>query len=108
MEAIVRGAPVHNDATLEDARQVGLDRLVPVYHNGTDIAGTCLHRIAAEVKEKLEGADVILAKGQGNFETLRYCRKNVYYVFMCKCEMFARRFDVPLYSGMLVNDRRIG
>ncbi|MBQ8683600.1 MAG: DUF89 family protein [Clostridia bacterium] len=106
-EAIVRGAPVHNDATLEDARQVGLDRLIPVSHNGTGIAGTCLSRISLQAREKVDAADVIIAKGQGNFETLRHCGKNVYYLFMCKCEMFAQRFQVPLYNGMLVNDRRM-
>ena len=106
-EAIVRGAPVQNDATQEDARQVGLDRVVPVSHNGTGIAGTCLHRISPEAKAKLDAADVILAKGQGNFETLRHCGRNVYYAFLCKCRMFAERFGVPLYTGMLVNDRRL-
>ena len=55
----------------------------------------------------LDAADLIIAKGQGNFETLRYCGRNVYYLFLCKCPLFAGRFGVPLYTGMLVNDRRL-
>ncbi len=105
-EAIVRGAPVLNDATMEDARQISLDTLIPVSHNGSAIAGTCLSDICPEAAQKLDRADVIIAKGQANFETLRLCGLNVYYVFMCKCKMFADRFDVPLYTGMLLNDRR--
>lgn len=107
IDAIVRGKPVLNDATMDDAKQVGLDLLVNVLDNGTDIAGTCLHKISELAKEKIEQADVVIAKGQGNFETMRYCKKNVYYLFLCKCKLFAERFGVPLYSGMLVNDLRI-
>ncbi len=106
-EVIVRGEPVLNDATCEDALQIGLDAILPVSHNGSHIAGTCLNRISNEARRKLEEADVIISKGQGNFETLSYCNKNVYYIFMCKCSMFAKRFGVPLYSGMLLNDFRM-
>ena len=52
-------------------------------------------------------ADIIISKGQANFETLRYCGKNIYYIFMCKCQMFADRFGVPKLSGMLLNDLRM-
>lgn len=106
-EVIVRGADVLNDATLEDAVQVGLDKLLPVTDNGTAVAGTCISKLPKEVKNKIDNADIIIAKGQANFETLRYCGKNIYYIFMCKCEMFAKRFGVPKYSGMLLNDLRM-
>lgn len=105
-EAIVRGAPVLNDATLDDAKQISLDALLPVSDNGSAIAGTCLTDVSEKTLEKLDRADIIIAKGQANFETLRLCGLNVYYVFMCKCKMFADRFGVPLYTGMLLNDRR--
>ena len=104
---IVRGADVLNDATTVDATEVGLNLLVPVINNGTDVAGTCLTEISEEARDKIDSADVIIAKGQANFETLRYCNKNIYYIFMCKCKMFAERFDVPQYSGMLLNDLRL-
>ena len=104
---IVRGMPVLNDATMEDAVQVGLTEMVNVIGNGSEIAGTSLEEISEEAKDKMEQADVIFAKGQGNFETLQMCGLNIYYIFMCKCEMFAKRFQVPRFSGMLLNDKNV-
>lgn len=104
---LVRGAPVLNDATMEDAREVGLDTLdgVTVMGNGDRLAGTSLERISPEARTALMEADVILAKGQGNYETLQGCGLNVYYAFLCKCTFFANRFGVPVYTGMLVRER---
>jgi len=104
---IVRGKPVLNDATMEDAIQVGLTEMVNVIGNGSEIAGTYLEEISEEAKNLIDDADVILAKGQGNFETLRMCGKNIYYIFMCKCDMFAKRFQVPKYYGMLIHDKNV-
>lgn len=103
--AVVRGYPVVNDATLEDAGQVGLTECVKVIGNGTDIGGTCLEKLDPVAYTALQEADVILAKGQGNFETLQQCGLNIYYIFLCKCEMFSKKFDVPMYTGMLVSER---
>lgn len=104
---IVRGEPVVNDATIEDAEQTGLTELARVIGNGNSVAGNCLNLISEQARRIMEGADVIISKGQGNFETLQKCGMNVYYIFMCKCKMFADRFNVPLYSGMMINDRSI-
>ena len=105
--AVVRGADVLNDATVIDAEQVKLHEVAEVMGNGSDIAGTFLESISDEARELLENADVILAKGQANFETMQECGLNAYYIFMCKCEMFAKRFGVPRFTGMLINDRRM-
>lgn len=104
--AIVRGYDVLNDATMTDANEIGLDKVVEVIDNGTDIAGTCLDRISEKASEIIDSADLIISKGQGNFETLQMCGKNIYYVFLCKCQMFADRFNVPLYSGMLIKENK--
>ncbi len=104
---IVRGEDVINDATMEDALQVGLTQVAAVIGNGSNVGGTCLDEISQQSRDVIDAADVIVAKGQGNFETMSECGRNVYYVFMCKCEMFARRFRVPLYTGLLVNDRNL-
>lgn len=104
---IVRGEPVLNDATIDDAKQIGLCDLISVIPNGSNIAGTCLNKISDEARHIIDEADVIIAKGQGNFETLRLCGKNIYYLFLCKCDMFANRFGVEKYSGILCNDHRI-
>ena len=107
LDVIVRGNEVLNDATMDDATQIGLCDIADVIGNGTAIAGTCIDRVSEEAKTKLTNADVIIAKGQGNFETLRFCGLNVYYIFMCKCTMFANRFNVPRFSGMFINDLRM-
>lgn len=101
---IVRGKEVLNDATMTDAEQIGLTDIVKVIGNGTEIAGTVFDEISEEALEVIDNADVILAKGQGNFETMRNCHRNVYYLFLCKCNMFAKDFNVDKFTGMLVND----
>ncbi len=100
---LVRGAPVLNDATMEDAAEIGLDRMagVRVMGNGDRLAGTVLGRISPEALEAVTSADLILAKGQGNYETMNGCCLPVCYAFLCKCAVFADRFGVPRYTGML-------
>ena len=102
---MVRGGEVLNDATMKDALEVGIDKVGAVVDNGTEIAGTFLEALSAEALQILNEADVILSKGQANFETLRGCGKNIYYIFLCKCDMFANRFGVERFTGMMINDR---
>lgn len=103
--AMVRGGNVQNDVTMEDAEQVGLTEVTHVMGNGASVAGTCLELISEEARREIETADVVISKGQGNFETLRKCGLNIYYIFLCKCDMFAREFNVPRFTGMLINDK---
>ena len=105
--SMVRGVPVLNDATIDDARQIGLTETVEVVGNGSTIAGTCLEDLSKEALEVVQNADVIISKGQGNFETLYGCGLNVYYLFMCKCTLFANRFHKKLFEGMLINDKNV-
>lgn len=102
---MVRGGETLNDATREDAGQVGMAEVAEVVDNGNDIAGTWLPEMAEEARAIFEEADVMIAKGQANFETLRCCGKNIYYLFLCKCHIFSDMFAVEPFSGMLVNDR---
>ena len=101
---LVRGKQVLNDATIEDAQQIGLTELVPVLENGSGIAGTSMRSINETSKKMLEDADVILAKGQGNFESLYGCGLNVYYLFLCKCDWFVRRFDLTKNAGVFMRE----
>ena len=102
---IVRGKMVLNDATMEDARMIGLTEIVDVIGNGTEIAGTCLEQIDKKAKDCIDAADVIISKGQGNFETLNGCGLNIYYIFLCKCEWFVKRFKLEQFKGVFINDR---
>ncbi len=103
--AIVRGGNVLNDATLKDAAQVGLTDCVTTIHNGNDIAGTWQPALSVEARKALNDADVIISKGQANYETLRYCGMNIYYLFLCKCEMLARDCGVPRLTGMFIKEQ---
>jgi uncharacterized protein with ATP-grasp and redox domains len=105
--SLVRGALTSNDATMEDAEEIGLSRYARVIGNGTDIAGTELSHISREAKEALSEADVILAKGQGNFETMFGCGLPVFYMFLCKCDWFMKLFQKPRFSGVFVRERDV-
>ena len=100
---IVRSFPVVNDATMEDAVQVGLDKEFRVIENGTAIGGTPFKYISEKALKLMTGADVIISKGMGNFETLEYENINCYFIFLCKCDYFAVRFDVPKLTGMVLH-----
>ena len=107
INVIVRGKPVLNDCTIDDAKQVGMEKIVSVIGNGTSVAGTVLNKISTEPKAIIDNADLIISKGQGNFETLHGCGKNIYYLFLCKCKMFADRFGVESVKGIFVNDKHL-
>lgn len=106
--SLVRGAPVLNDATIEDAREVGLCDLVEVIGNGLEyVAGTDLPNLPEEVRRRVENAKLVIAKGQGNFETLTGCGLNVYFLFLSKCEGYTQWYGFERFSGILANDRRM-
>lgn len=104
---LVRGENVLNDATYGDAQFVGLTDMVRVVGNGAKVAGTPLDRISEEAKQLLQAADVMIAKGQGNFESLSKCGLNIYYMFLCKCTWFEMRFQLKQFSPVLINDRNL-
>lgn len=91
----VRGAPVLNDATLEDARAAGLAGRIEVIENGSDAPGTLLDECSADFLRVFHAADLIIAKGQGNFETLSDCRARIAFLFKAKCLVVSRRLNVP-------------
>lgn len=103
--ALVRGREALNDVTEKDALQVDLYSAADVLGNGCGVAGTPIAHISAEARALLEGADLVIAKGQGNFETMNGCGLNVYYSFLCKCEWFQKRFHLPQNRGVLIRER---
>ena len=101
---LLRGGPVANDATMEDAEQVGLTALGRCIGNGTATDGTVLRIVSREARESVIFADLIIAKGQANYETLYGCGHNIFYIFMCKCSLFMDRFSVPQFTGILTQE----
>ena len=99
----VRGGPALNDATRADAAQVGI--CFPVIDNGNCVPGTELKLLGKDAKQALEQADVIIAKGQANAETLLDSGYNIYYAFLIKCVRFIERYGLPKLTPMLAKER---
>ncbi len=97
----VRGGPVINDAVLADARAAGLYKLVRVIDNGSDAPGTVLEETSREFKALFMSADLVIAKGQGNYETLSEAPRPVYFLFKAKCPVIAERAGVKVGAQVL-------
>jgi damage-control phosphatase, subfamily I len=91
--AAVRGGPVLNDVIMEDAVQVGLDRVCRVITNGSNAPGTLIQACSDEFLRIYHDADLVISKGQGNFETLWGEKKNICFLFKVKCDVVARHID---------------
>jgi uncharacterized protein with ATP-grasp and redox domains len=97
----VRGAPVINDATMIDAQVAGIPGLVEVIDNGSDAPGTILQDCSPEFRRRFEQADLIVAKGQGNYETLGDVAKDIFFVLKAKCPVIARHLRCHVGSLIL-------
>ena len=103
MTIFVRGAPVINDATMEDAVSAGLPEIAPVFDNGSDAPGTLLEDCSEKFRVCFERADMIIAKGQGNYETLSETKRSIFFLFVVKCPVIAAHVRAPV--GTLVVSR---
>ncbi len=101
---MVRGGEVSNDATIEDAEYVGLTKEFKVITNGEAVAGTVYRRLSDENKKIIDESDVILSKGQANYESFAGEGFHAFFTFLCKCELFINRFNVPRLTGMFVEE----
>jgi uncharacterized protein with ATP-grasp and redox domains len=101
----VRGTPVINDATMEDAIEAGITDIVPVISNGSDAPGTVLSECSKEFRQHFESSDVIISKGQGNFETLNDIEKDIFFLFKIKCPVVASHTRFTLGSHVLIPPR---
>jgi damage-control phosphatase, subfamily I len=91
----VRGAPVINDVTLDDAHYVGMDQVADVISNGYDAPSTILDECSIEFQKHFYDADVIISKGQGNLEGLLHkTDKPVFFLLMVKCNVIAETLGV--------------
>ncbi len=93
--AALRDKPIINDATLEDAKAIGLNKLVTTISSGSVYPGTILSETSTEFQKLFAAADVILSKGQGNFETLLpLANKRLFFLLRIKCEYMAALSNV--------------
>lgn len=97
----VRGAPIINDATVDDAEYVGLSPIVNVVGNGSDSPGTILDDCSESFRELFARADMIISKGQGNYETLAGSDRPIHFLLRVKCPVIARHLNLPVGSTVL-------
>ena len=99
----VRGVPVINDATMTDAEDTGMTELAEVIDNGSDAPGTILDDCSQSFRDRFDEADLIVAKGQGNYETLSEVDKQIYFLLKAKCPVIAR--DIGCQMGEMILKR---
>ncbi len=99
---IVKGSPILNDALYEDAIEAGIDRFARVLDTGVAIPGTVLRKCPPAVRQAIQAADVIVSKGQANFETMGECADpRVFFTLRAKCHVIAREIGVPQGSFVI-------
>lgn len=101
----VRGAPILNDALLEDAKEAGLTDLVTVIDNGSDAPGTIVDDCSERFRQLFDTADVIISKGQGNFETLSDTQRGIFFLFTVKCHVIADHCGHPKGTQLLLRGK---
>lgn len=99
----VKGGPAINDATMEDARQVGLTEQVKVIDNGNDAPGTLLDDCSSEFRTVFESADLVISKGQGNYESLSERPEDIVFLLKAKCPVAARHIGCEMGDMVLLN-----
>jgi len=98
---VVREKPIINDVTKEDAEFVGMDKIVEVLSNGSDAPATILSDCASSFKMLFQKADMIIAKGQGNYESLSDEKKNIFFLLKAKCPIVADHLKVSVGDSIL-------
>ncbi len=102
---VVRSKQAVNDATVEDAEQIRMEEAATrVIGNGNGMPGNVISAMSPQAMKAVDKADLMVSKGQGNFEGLSGCGLNIYYLFLCKCETFMKRFEVPQFTGVMVRE----
>ncbi len=105
--AMVRGGKVLNDATKIDAKEIGLDKVCKVIDNGYATPGADPYLMSEEALDLMKSADLIISKGQGNFESLYGEKFNPYFLFLCKCELFVEKFGLKMFSPIFCKENNI-
>lgn len=104
----VKGSPILNDATEEDALAADIQSYAEIISNGTNIPGTSLPNVTSEFMNKFNSAKLVIAKGQANFETLSDCvHPNLFYLLRAKCPVVANMANVKLGTFIVGNHNSI-
>ncbi|MCD6416552.1 MAG: DUF89 family protein [Planctomycetes bacterium] len=103
---VVRGGPIINDALMEDARQAGIDEVAGLMSSGSDAPGVLLDDCSDEFLRRFEEADMVIAKGQGNYETLSAAPRGIFFLLRIKCPVVAADTGLPLGGPAIIPPAR--
>ena len=95
-----------NDVTMKDAEYVGLTDLVSVISSGSTAAGSPPAQFTKAFRKRFEAADLIISKGQGNYESLDDANKHIFFLFRAKCIVIKKALGVDVGTIMLVQSSR--
>lgn len=98
----VRSRAVFNDITMNDAKRLGIDNICRVIESGSAIAGTDIHSFTNEFAELYQNAGMVIAKGQGNLESLLEETRPIFFLLKIKCDVIAERTGYPKGKGVLL------
>ncbi|MBT8366856.1 MAG: DUF89 family protein [Deltaproteobacteria bacterium] len=102
---VVREKPIINDATVDDAVQVGLNKVATIISNGSDAPATILSQCSSEMLSYYQAADLIISKGQGNYESLSGRPENIFFMFKVKCPIIARQSGYDVDSPVVISSK---
>ena len=91
---VVKGGPIINDAIREDAIAAGIDQVAEIIDNGTDAVGTLIDDCSSSFRKRYEQAELIISKGQANYESLSTSSAPLFFLLQAKCNIIARDLDV--------------
>lgn len=100
-----RSSPVINDVLISDAKRVGLHTLAKVISTGCDYPGIILSKSSLYFKSIYHQAEIIVSKGQGNFESLADRRKHIFYLFQIKCLPVSDYLSLPVGSLLFLYNK---
>jgi uncharacterized protein with ATP-grasp and redox domains len=104
---VVKDGPISNDATREDAHEIGMDLLAEVVTTGNNFLGVIPERSSEEFRDLIGSAKLVLAKGQANYETLEgtsFAGRKTFFLLQAKCPVIARALEVKMGESVLVRN----
>ncbi len=103
----VKSEPILNDALKEDAINSGLDQIADIIENGSPRSGTYLPKCSQEFLNLFYSADLVISKGQANFETLVNEKRRIFFLFKVKCKLLSRKHLLPLGEYVLIDNLKL-
>lgn len=102
---VVKGGAAVNDATLDDAREADLEGVCEIIDNGAAAMGTLLDQCSEAFRKRFDEAELIIAKGMANYESLSGSRPNLFFLLQAKCAVVAADLGVPEKSIVILENR---